>query len=112
VVLSAMRGGEIFVPKMAAYRLKDLVRALLPKAYMKVEGPRAADKMHELALSTEEARHSFVFQHFYVICPLSESYLHWSDECEKLPQDFVYSSEDPDLLLSPEELSHLVKSIN
>ncbi len=108
--LKSMVGGEIFVPKMSAYRLLDLVRSLKPMAEITSTGPRAAEKMYELALSTEEARFGFSVQDFFVVCPVSASYQHWQKKGEPLSDLFSYSSDHPDRLLSTEELCALIDS--
>ncbi len=51
----AMKGGEIFVPRMRASLLTDLVRAVAPGAAVRVAGRRAGDKIHELLVSRDEA---------------------------------------------------------
>jgi FlaA1/EpsC-like NDP-sugar epimerase len=108
-VLSMMQGGEIFVPKMSAYRLRDLVRALLPEVKVVATGPRASEKMHELALSTEEARFGYAYQEFFVICPDPQSHSYWKVKGRKLEEDFAYSSDHPERLLKLTDLRHLIE---
>ena len=105
-----MVGGEIFVPKMSAYRLKDLVHVLKSKAEIRLTGPRAAEKMHELALSAEEARIGFSDQDFFIVCPVSSSFKHWKKRGAPLTPHFTYSSNQSDLLLSTGELRKLIDS--
>lgn len=108
--LTFMMGGEIFIPKMSAYRLRDLVRVLRPNTEIRSTGPRAAEKMHELALSAEEARFGFSDQGFFIVCPVSSSFNHWKKRGVPLNPHFTYSSNQPDLLLSTEELRKLIDS--
>lgn len=109
--VNIMQGGEVFVPKMSAYRLQDLVTALLPQAELQVTGPRASEKMHELALSVEEARYGYSFKNFFLICPGPHSNLFWKDRGEPLSDDFFYSSDHPERLLQVAELRQMMDSI-
>lgn len=55
--LEEMEGGEIFIPKLRAYRLKELhtaFRAVYPHAQMKVLGVRPGEKTHEDLISSYE----------------------------------------------------------
>src|SRR5690606_7105879 len=65
-VLEEMQGGEIFIPKMNAYRLGDLIRALKQELKVVASGPRMTEKTHEIALSSEEARFTVEWQNFFV----------------------------------------------
>jgi UDP-N-acetylglucosamine 4,6-dehydratase (inverting) len=40
-------GGEIFIPKIPSYKIKDIAEAIAPKAEMKVVGIRPGEKVHE-----------------------------------------------------------------
>ena len=58
VLLAAnkMRGGEIFVPKLRAYKLGDLARAFAPDHPQDHIGLRVTEKMRESLLSPDEIR--------------------------------------------------------
>jgi len=60
-------GGEIFVPKMKAYRLTDLVSVVLPRTKVSYTSPRYTEKLHESLFSTEEARFALEREEDYVI---------------------------------------------
>jgi FlaA1/EpsC-like NDP-sugar epimerase len=109
-VLELMQGGEVFVPAMAAYRLKDLVKAILPDATIKASGPRVAEKMHELALSPEESRFGFSADGLFVLCTdQSPAMAYWQKQAARLPEDFVYSSEFPRHQLTIKELQEMLQ---
>jgi len=110
-VLTMMRGGEIFVPHMHAYRLGDLVSALFPDQEKVSEGPRRAEKMHEAALCQEEVRYGFSYRNYCVICPAKDAYSRWEKTAHTLPQDFTYRSDEHQRLLSAEALAKLLQSI-
>jgi UDP-N-acetylglucosamine 4,6-dehydratase/5-epimerase len=74
--LQRMHGGEIFVPKIPSMRVKDFILALAPNCELDVVGIRPGEKLHEVLVTPEEARHTREFDDVYVILPEHE----WSDE--------------------------------
>jgi UDP-N-acetylglucosamine 4,6-dehydratase len=67
--LQHMEGGEIFVPKARAMKLADLFDILAPGAKRNVLGIRPGEKLHEVLLTKEEARHAAAFKDYFVILP-------------------------------------------
>ena len=55
--LEIMTGGEIFVPKVPSMRLTDLADALAADCRREIIGMRPGEKMHEVLISADEARH-------------------------------------------------------
>jgi UDP-N-acetylglucosamine 4,6-dehydratase len=69
-VLSSMplvRGGETFVPRIPSMRIVDLAAALAPDAEVRITGIRPGEKLHEVLLTEDEARHSFDLGDRYAI---------------------------------------------
>ncbi|MEM9674163.1 MAG: polysaccharide biosynthesis protein [Cyclobacteriaceae bacterium] len=60
-------GGEIFIPKMNAYRLTDLVSVVSPDAKISFTSPRYMEKLHESLFSTEESRFTLEREYDYII---------------------------------------------
>lgn len=72
LVLSAlerMHGGEVFVPKIPSMRVKDFITTLAPDCRIKVIGIRPGEKLHEVLVTPEEARHTREYATHYVIMP-------------------------------------------
>jgi UDP-N-acetylglucosamine 4,6-dehydratase len=67
--LKEMRGGEIFVPKLPSFYIKDVKNALAPHAKLKMVGIRPGEKLHELLISQDEARHTLEFKDHFAIYP-------------------------------------------
>lgn len=67
--LANMAGGEIFVPKIPSMNLIDLFNALAPKAEKEIIGVRPGEKIHEILLTNEEARHALELENYFVILP-------------------------------------------
>jgi len=103
--LGIMEGGEVFVPKIPTMRVIEIAQAIAPDAELVFTGIRPGEKLHEVLLTEDEARHARAFDDRYLIYPefptwRSEPY----DGGEPLPDGFRYSSaQNPDRL-TPEEL--------
>lgn len=64
-----MKGGEVFVPRMRASLLTDLVKAVVPETPVRVTGRRPGDKVHELLVSRDEAPFTAERDGMFVITP-------------------------------------------
>ena len=51
-------GGEIFVPKIPSYKIKDLAQAINPYAKLKIIGIRPGEKIHEDLISINNIRNT------------------------------------------------------
>ncbi|HRR06768.1 MAG TPA: UDP-N-acetylglucosamine 4,6-dehydratase (inverting), partial [Victivallales bacterium] len=60
--LNKMHGGEIFVPKIPSYHILDVAKAIAPEAKIKIVGIRPGEKLHELMIPEDEARHTLELQ--------------------------------------------------
>ena len=67
--LELMKGGEVFVPKIPSMRMTDLADAIAPGCKREVIGMRPGEKLHEVLISTDEARHAVEYDDMYVIHP-------------------------------------------
>ncbi|MEN2998320.1 MAG: polysaccharide biosynthesis protein [Brevinematia bacterium] len=67
--LSLMEGGEIFIPKMQASRVLDLVKILYPMARIIESKPRPGEKIHEKLISEYEKRICFENDECFVVYP-------------------------------------------
>ena len=84
--LEEMKGGEIIVPKMKAYKIVDLARDLYPEAEHEIVGIREGEKMHE-DLIGKDHRNIESRKDCYIIQPS------WV-KCEKQKVMFCYSSKE------------------
>jgi UDP-N-acetylglucosamine 4,6-dehydratase len=113
--LSRMRGGEIFIPKIPSMRICDLAEAMAPGMALDVCGIREGEKLHELLMSTEEARNALDMVCHYVVLPQLSHYQTTSDwqvypgkTGKTLPDGFVYQSHTNDRWLTLENLRCLL----
>jgi UDP-N-acetylglucosamine 4,6-dehydratase len=67
--LALAKGSEIFVPKIPSIRMDELLIALAPEASADLIGIRPGEKLHELMISSDDARHTLAFKDHYLILP-------------------------------------------
>ncbi|MGC1106892.1 MAG: UDP-N-acetylglucosamine 4,6-dehydratase (inverting) [Candidatus Acidiferrales bacterium] len=67
--LEEMHGGETFVPKIPSMRICDLAQLIAPDCRIKVTGIRPGEKLHEVMVPRDDARHTVELQDFFVIQP-------------------------------------------
>ncbi len=64
-----MRGGETFVPKIPSMNIMDLAKALAPECEVEVVGIRPGEKLHEVMVPEDDARHTLEYDDHFVIYP-------------------------------------------
>ena len=110
--INKMNGGEIFVPKIPSMRIMDLADAIAPDAKKKIIGIRPGEKIHEILLTEDEAKHSKEFPDSFVIEP---EYPFWNEKNlkggKKLPANYKYSSDNNDKWLTRKELLKIIKEL-
>lgn len=92
--LKEMKGGEIFVPKVASMRLVDLANAIAPGCRHDVVGIRPGEKLHEVLLTEDESPRSLDMGEHYIIKPSTphEAGLSWEGGVA-VPDGFRYASD-------------------
>lgn len=70
--LSKMWGGELFVPKIPSYNIKDLAEAIAPECKIEIVGIRPGEKLHEEMITSTDAINTIEFDSYYVILPATE----------------------------------------
>lgn len=89
-----MRGGEIFIPKIPSMRVTDLADAMAPEHPQEIIGIRPGEKLHELMLTTDEARHTMELSKAFVVLPEHPFWgkgVEWADG-KSVEDGFEYSS--------------------
>ncbi|KKG07359.1 UDP-N-acetylglucosamine 4,6-dehydratase (inverting) [Methanosarcina sp. 2.H.A.1B.4] len=106
--IERMQGGEIFVPKIPSMRMMDLAEAIAPEAKKEIVGIRPGEKLHEIMITEDEARHAKEFSDYFIIEP---EFAFWDKENhmdgKSLPQGYRYSSDINDKWLTKEELKRM-----
>lgn len=107
--LPIMNGGEIFVPKIPSMKMSVLAHAMAPDANIDIIGIRPGEKLHEILLTEDEARHTKEYDTYYVIEPELKFWnTNISDEGRELPEGFRFASDTNCEWLSIEDLKKMV----
>tara|TARA_B100001057_G_C22666809_1_gene878188 strand:- start:50 stop:1057 length:1008 start_codon:yes stop_codon:yes gene_type:complete len=118
--LKMMIGGELFVPKIATYKILDLIEAIGFKKKPKIIGLRPGEKINEELISKSDSVLTFSTKEFYIIRPHTKV-APWSEKkflkvnkikkiiyCKK---DFSYSSDNTMKVLTKIELKKLMSQL-
>ena len=109
-MLEAMRGGELFVPKIPSIRIVDLATAIAPDAQHEVIGIRPGEKLHEEMISVDDARRTLDAGAHYVVRPDAD----WWDTdawaaMPRMEDGFKYTSDTNEQWLGVDRLAEMVR---
>lgn len=109
-----MEGGEIFIPQIPTLKIGDLFDVLAPKAKKEIIGLRPGEKMHEILLTQDEARHGFALDNYFVILPqliLRENmYQKYAKKGKKLSPKFQFTSDIKNIRLTKNKFKEKIKA--
>jgi UDP-N-acetylglucosamine 4,6-dehydratase len=107
--LCHMQGGEIFIPVVASMKIIDLAQAIAPECEVEVIGIRPGEKLHEALTTEDDGRSTIAFDGMYVVLP---NYSWWErtnyKEAVRLPEHFVYTSNNNEHWLTVDDLREIV----
>jgi UDP-N-acetylglucosamine 4,6-dehydratase len=108
--IEQMEGGEVFVPKIPSMRVAELAKAMAPDSRIEVIGIRAGEKLHEVLVSEDEARHTVELDEMFVVQPAEALWFGyaWSQRGRRLPEGFRYGSDTNDHWLTADEMRSLI----
>jgi UDP-N-acetylglucosamine 4,6-dehydratase/5-epimerase len=108
--IEQMKGGEVFVPKIPSMQVVDLARAIAPHSQIEVIGIRPGEKLHEVLISEDEARHTLDLEDMYVVEPPGALWFghEWRQRGSPLPEGFSFASHTNQDWLSLEAIRDLV----
>lgn len=92
-------GGEIFIPKIPSYHIKDVATAIAPNLPTKEVGIRPGEKLHEEMITTTDALNTIDIGKYYAILP-SVAFNHTREDFVNhhngkfVPEGFHYSSDN------------------
>ncbi len=94
--IEQMEGGEVFVPKLPSMKVIDLAKAIAPRATINVIGIRPGEKLHEVLISEDEARHTVELDKLFVVQPAEAIWFgySWQEKGKLLENGFRYSSDN------------------
>jgi len=115
VVLKAfsdMEGGEIYVKKIPSMKVTDLAKVVAPEAKHEIVGIRPGEKLHEQMIGSEDALFTYEYDDYFKILPAING---WDSDKKrikdgkKVPENFVYSSENNPDWMSGEDLKNWIR---
>ncbi len=113
--LDRMEGGEIFVPKIPSMKILGLAHALAPKCRIDVIGIRPGEKLHEVMVPEDDARHTLEYDDYFAILPAFHDWCtaeYASKNGGKLcPDGFRYGSDTNTKWLTAEDLQAIIADI-
>lgn len=109
-----MKGGEIFIPKIPSMKVLDLANAIAPRAEKKITGIRPGEKLHEVLLTEDEARHTREYDDLFIVEP-EQTFWEESPSLSSnmggkpLPENFRYASDINTVWLKRNALLKLIE---
>ena len=89
-------GGEIFIPKIASYKITDVAAAIAPECALDIVGIRPGEKIHEEMITSSDAFYTYDLGKYFTILPTVPNF-NLSDFISKfdatlVPSGFSYNS--------------------
>jgi len=108
--IEQMHGGEVFVPKIPSMRISDLVATIAPGCEIETIGIRPGEKLHEVLISEDEARHTLEFEDMFVVQPAHPWWFadNWQGG-KKLNDGFKYSSDTNSQWLTRDQMRSMIE---
>jgi len=108
--LKNAHGGEIFVPKIPSFRIRDLAKVVTPECKVKYIGIRSGEKIHEEMITANESQDIIDIGKYYVLLP-SKSFVQRKkySKFKQIKYGFSYSSNKNKDFLNLTDLKKLVK---
>lgn len=105
-----MDGGEIFVPKIPSTTMGEFASIIAPDCEIEDIGIRPGEKMHEIMIPSDDARHTLEYDDHYRIMP---EFGKTASETggKKLPEGFYYSSDNNPMKLDPDYLRGMAAKV-
>ena len=108
-----MEGGEIFVPKIPSATMEECAKIIAPECRIEDIGIRPGEKMHEIMIPSDDARHTLEFDDHYRIMP---EFRNWESSTKllkgrKLPDGFCYSSDNNPEKINPDFLRKMADEV-
>jgi len=112
-----MKGGEIFIPKIASMKMTELAKAVAPDLEQNIIGIRPGETLHEIMCPVDDSHLTLEFHNHFVIKPsisFSKKVDFITNELgevgKNVEQGFEYNSKNNTLWLSHEELRTKLQS--
>ena len=109
--IEQMEGGEVFVPKIPSMHITDLAKVIAPNAELDFIGIRPGEKLHEVLISEDEARHTLELEDMFVVEPPGALWFghDWRKQGKSLEEGFRYASDNNGEWLDEDQIRDLVR---
>jgi UDP-N-acetylglucosamine 4,6-dehydratase len=109
--IEQMQGGEVFVPKIPSMRITDLAKSIAPDAQIDFIGIRPGEKLHEVLISEDEARHTLELEDMFVVEPTGALWFghDWRNKGKPLDEGFCYASDNNEDWLDKKKIQEIVQ---
>ncbi len=117
LVLRALReekGGKIFIAKIPSFKVVDLAKAMLTDVEIKEIGIRSGEKLHEDLISDGDSRSTYEYDAHFEVFPNYDWIdfdAYYNPLGKKVIEGFEYSSSNPELFLTIDELKVRIKNL-
>ena len=106
-------GGELFVPKIASYKIMDVAEAIGPNCSKPFVGIRPGEKVHEEMITPSDSFYTYDLGKYYTILPAThmwelEDYI-TTFNAKKVPLGFSYNSGENEEWETVDSLRVLIK---
>lgn len=105
-------GGEIFVPKIPSYNLKDVATAIGPSCDKEIVGIRSGEKIHEEMITIADSYNTIDLGKYFAILPsdleLFKKYQNLNIPFSKFKNEISYNSGDNSHFLSVPKIRELI----
>ncbi len=110
--INKMQGGEVFIPKIPSMKITDLADVIAPGTERRITGIRPGEKVNEILLTEEEARHGMEFDSYFVIGRGVPSRSRDNLKGAKsIPDGFRYTSDNNSWWLTGDELKKMIEGL-
>lgn len=113
--LRDMAGGEVFIPKMKSFFIKDLADILAIKNKIKITKLKPGEKMHESLTTFEDSALTLEYKNYFKILSSQEQLnieLRKNKNVKKISNNFCYSSDKNKFFLKKKDLNKLLNSLD
>ena len=105
-------GGEIFVPKLASYRIKDIAEAIGPNCKKEIIGIRNGEKIDEELITSSDSLYTIQAKDKYIILPAdgktTEFYKNKYKGFDYVENNFSYNSSTNKTFLNVDQIRKLI----
>ncbi len=107
-----MGGGEVFIPKIPSMKVVELAKVVGPNCKIELVGIRPGEKLHEVLVSEDEARHAREQENMYVIMPENPAFSVKAWNGGQPAEGFRYASDKNKWWMTPSEMNSLIEAYN